>query len=96
MAEIFGVILLPLFMMALLFGMAGVRSDAIVKIFFDLLGAVIKGVFLMLGAVLRGIAESAIFLAMANRLGGGGRVSDYSAEQRPRRVKVTVVEDGED
>ena len=39
MAEIFGLVMLPLFVIVVLFSMAGVKSDVLMKCFFELLGA---------------------------------------------------------
>jgi hypothetical protein len=96
MGEVFGIVMLPLFVLLVLFSMAGVKSDVLMKCFFELLGALIKGVLLMVAALVKGIVELVVILQMTGRLSGPKEESrEREPEPRRQRIKVTVIDDGE-
>lgn len=51
--ELLGTITLPLFVLIVLAGMAGVKPDVVVKPFMELLGVVLSGIFQILLVALR-------------------------------------------
>lgn len=96
MGELFGIVMLPLFVLVVLFSMAGVKSEVLMKCFFELLGALIKGVLLMVAALVKGIVELVVILQMTGRLSGPKEESpEHEPEPRRQRIKVTVIDDGE-
>lgn len=94
MGEIFGLVMLPLFVIVVLFSMAGVKSDVLMKCFFELLGALIKGLLLMVAAVIKGIVELVVLVQMTGRL-SGPKEESQEREPKRQRIKVTVIDDGE-
>lgn len=57
--HIFGQIMLPLFVMALLFGLAGVSPDIVLKTFGSIVVSLISGVFNLLRVIIGAIAGAA-------------------------------------
>lgn len=95
MGEILGALLLPLFMLVVLFSIAGVKPDVIGKLVGDIIVAFIKGVAMLVAAVVRGLTEAGIIALMARRLSGPSYVQSKPAPG-PRRVKVTVLDEGDE
>lgn len=66
-ADLFGAITLPLFLILALGVMSGMKTDGIIKFFMEIVAAVITGVFKLIGLMLQGIFGEAARLIRQNR-----------------------------
>ncbi|MBS1993479.1 MAG: hypothetical protein JSS83_23350 [Cyanobacteria bacterium SZAS LIN-3] len=95
MEHFIGSLLMPVFVLILLAGIAGVKPDLILKPLLEVVVVIVKLLIETVAVLLRLLGEAAI-LAIVSRKSDSRFLKNNSLNKpRPQKIKVTVVEDSE-
>ena len=95
MEHIIGAMLLPVFIIVVLAGMAGVKPDFLLKPILDLVAVVLKLLVETIGMVIRLLGEAVILALVARRLDANAQKPIFGGRPKPQKIKIKVVEDSE-